>query len=416
MITRRRVLSTLGFAAATAAAQKLPADSPITQLKSRKGEATPITLEERRARIEHARELMRENKIDAMVLTGGTSLEYFGAIKWGLSERLFTMVVPAKGEPFFVSPAFEEDRAREQIALGPGGKDPRLLIWQEDESPYARVAAGLKERGVATGTVGVEETVKFVFSDGIAKAVPAMKLVSATPVTAGCRSIKSVHEIALMRLASQVTLQAYEAAWKSLREGMTQNDFAALVSAAHARLGFPGGAGVQCGEYSALPHGSVTPQVIREGTILLIDGGCQVEGYHSDLSRTFVLGKPTAKMKQVFDFVHQAQTAAVKKAAPGVAAQDVDAAARKVVAGAGYGANYDHFAHRVGHGMGMDGHEWPYLVRGNTLKLAPNMVFSDEPGIYIRGEFGVRLEDDMHITENGAELFTPQSPSLEQPF
>ena len=359
---------------------------------------------------------MRENKIDAIVLTGGTSLEYFGAIKWGLSERLFTMVVPAKGEPFFISPAFEEDRAREQIALGPGGKDPRLLIWQEDESPYARVAAGLKERGIATGNVGVEETVKFVFSDGISKAVPAMKLVSATPVTAGCRSIKSTHEIALMRLASQVTLQAYEAAWKSLREGMTQNDFAGLVSMAHSRLGFPGGAGVQCGEYSALPHGSVTPQVIKEGTILLIDGGCQVEGYHSDLSRTFVLGKPTAKMKQVFDFVHQAQTAAVKKAGPGVAAQDVDAAARKVVADAGYGANYDHFAHRVGHGMGMDGHEWPYLVRGNTLKLAPNMVFSDEPGIYIRGEFGVRLEDDMHITENGAELFTPQSPSLEQPF
>ncbi len=416
MITRRRALSALGLTASAAAAQKLPADSPITQLKSRKSEATPITLDERRARIEHARELMRENKIDALVLTGGTSLEYFGAIKWGLSERLFTMVVPAKGEPFFVSPAFEEDRAREQIALGPGGKDPRLLVWQEDDSPYARVAAGLKERGVSTGTIGVEETVKFVFSDGISKAVPAMKLVSATPVTAGCRSIKSPHEIALMRLASHVTLQAYEAAWKSLREGMTQNDFAALVSAAHARLGFPGSAGVQSGTYSALPHGSVTPQVIREGTILLIDGGCQVEGYHSDLSRTFMLGKPTPKMKQVFDFVHQAQTAAVKKAAPGVAAQYVDAAARKVVADAGYGANYDHFAHRVGHGMGMDGHEWPYLVRGNTLKLTPNMVFSDEPGIYIKGEFGVRLEDDMHITESGAELFTPQSPSLEQPF
>lgn len=395
---------------------RLAADSPIMQLKSRRGEATPITVEERKARIARAQQLMRENKIDALVLTGGTSLEYFGAIRWGLSERLFTMVIPEKGEMFFVSPAFEEDRAREQIALGPGGKDPRVLVWQEDDSPYARVAAGLHERGLTTGTVGIEETVKFVFSDGIAKAVPAMKIASATPVTAGCRMIKSAHEIALMRLASQVTLAAYEAAWKSLREGMTQNDFAGLVSAAHARLGFPGSAGVQVAEYSASPHGSITPQVIREGSILLMDGGCRVEGYHSDLSRTFVLGKATDKMKKVFDIVHRAQTAALKAARPGVMCQDVDAAARKVVADAGYGANYDHFTHRVGHGIGMDEHEWPYLVRGDTLKMRPEMVFSDEPGVYIRGEFGVRLEDDLHIMPDGAELFTPQSPSLEHPF
>jgi Xaa-Pro dipeptidase len=413
-ITRRNCLSTLGIAAVSS--KLLAADSPIAELKSRRAEATPITVDGRKARIARAQELMRQNKIDALILTGGTSLEYFGAIRWGLSERLFTMVVPAKGELFFVSPAFEEDRSREQIALGPGGKDPRVLIWQEDESPYQRVAAGLRERGLTTGTIGVEETVKFVFSDGISKSVPAMKLTSATPVTAGCRTIKSPQEIALMRLASHVTLQAYEAAWKSLREGMTQNDFAGLVSAAHARLGFPGSAGVQVAEYSALPHGSMTPQVIREVSILLIDGGCQVEGYHSDLSRTFVLGKASDKMKKVFDIVHQAQTAAWKAARPGVMCQDVDAAARKVIADAGYGANYDHFTHRVGHGMGMDGHEWPYLVRGNTLKMSPEMTFSDEPGVYIEGEFGVRLEDDLHITPDGAELFTPQSPSLEHPF
>ena len=426
MVTRRGILSSLGLAAVASAQRRggagpaIPPDSAIAQLKSRRSEASPITVEERKGRLDRAQILMRENKIDAIVLTGGTSLEYFGAIRWGLSERLFTMIVPAKGEPFFVSPAFEEDRAREQIALGPGGKDPRVLIWQEDDSPYARVAAGMRERGISGGNIGVEETVKFVFADGVGKALPAMKVVSATPVTAGCRMIKSAHEIALMRLASSVTLQAYEAAWKTLREGMTQNDFAGLVSAAHDRLGFPGSAGVQTGEYSALPHGSATPQVIREGTILLIDGGCQVEGYHSDISRTFVLGKALPnvkdKMNKVFDIVHDAQTAAFKAARPGVACQDVDAAARKVVADAGYGANYDHFAHRVGHGMGMDGHEWPYLVRGNALKMSAEMVFSDEPGIYIRGEFGVRVEDDLHITENGAELFTPQSLSLEKPF
>jgi len=228
--------------------------------------------------------------------------------------------------------------------------------------------------------------------------------------------VKDAHEIALMRHASAVTLAAYEAAWKSLREGMTQDEFARLVGQAHQRLGYVGGAGVQVGPYSALPHGSATPQVIREGSILLIDGGCKVEGYSSDISRTFVLGRPTQKMKDLFELERRAQTAALQAARPGVPCEAVDAAARKVIVEAGYGPDYRFFSHRVGHGMGMDGHEWPYLVRGNTLPLAPGMVFSDEPGIYLPGEFGIRLEDDMVITESGAELFTPQSQSLERPF
>jgi Xaa-Pro dipeptidase len=228
--------------------------------------------------------------------------------------------------------------------------------------------------------------------------------------------IKDAHEIALMRHASAVTLVAYEAAWKSLREGMTQDEFARLVGQAHQRLGYVGGAGVQVGPYSALPHGSATPQVIREGSILLIDGGCKVEGYSSDISRTFVLGRPTQKMKDLFELERRAQTAALQAARPGVPCEAVDAAARKVIVEAGYGPDYRFFSHRVGHGMGMDGHEWPYLVRGNTLPLAPGMIFSDEPGIYLPGEFGIRLEDDMVITESGAELFTPQSQSLERPF
>jgi Xaa-Pro dipeptidase len=262
----------------------------------------------------------------------------------------------------------------------------------------------------------MEERTTYVFVEGVQKAAPAVRIVSATPVTAGCRMIKSPQEIALMRLANKVTLTAYAAAYKALHDGMTQHDFAALVSQAHQKLGFTGGAGVQVGPYSALPHGSVAPQVIKPGTILLIDGGCAVEGYESDISRTFVLGKPTDKMRQVFDIVHRAQAAALAAAKPGVECQSVDAAARKVISDAGYGANYDHFTHRVGHGIGMDGHEWPYLVRGNTLPLQTSMTFSDEPGIYIRGEFGVRLEDDMHILEHAAELFTLQSPSLEDPF
>jgi Xaa-Pro dipeptidase len=427
MISRRTLLR-LGAAGAAMSALPKPlwsastafdaASLPpsIARLKSMKDQARPITVNERRHRLERARRLMQENKLDAILMIGGTSLVYFSNIHWWNSERLFVMVLPATGDPFFVCPAFEEDRAREQIAQGPFDKNPDVRTWQEDQNPYERVAQGLKDRNLASGTLGIEETVKQVFSEGVAHAAPGLKLVSATPVTAGCRMIKSAHEIELMRLANKVTLMAYEAAYRALRDGMTQNDFAELVSTAHARLGFVGEAGVQVGEYSALPHGSRTPQTIREGSILLIDGGCNVEGYDSDISRTFVLGKPTDKMKKVFDIVHSAQSAAVGTARPGLECQAVDAAARKVITDAGYGPDYAHFTHRVGHGIGMDGHEWPYLVRGNTLPLAPNMTFSDEPGIYIRGEFGVRLEDDMVITEKGAELFTPQSPSLDNPF
>jgi Xaa-Pro dipeptidase len=388
----------------------------IAALKSRRAEAHPISMTERRDRMERARVLMKENGMNAVCMIGGTSLLYFTGIRWWNSERLFTFVLPQKGKPFYVSPAFEEDRAREQIAEAPEGDDSRILTWQEDGDPYRLVARGLGDLGLTTGRIGIEERVTFVFSDGIARACPNAQIVSGTPVTAGCRMIKSTAEMGLMRLAAQVTLGAYEAAWKSLQPGMTQNEFARLVAAAHRQLGFEGEASVQVGPYSALPHGSLTAQVIREGTILLVDGGCKVEGYESDISRTFVLGKPNDKMRRVFDVVHQAQEAALKTARPGLPCERVDAAARKVIADAGYGSNYEHFTHRVGHGLGMDGHEWPYLVRGDKLPLEANMVFSDEPGIYLRGEFGVRLEDDMHITESGAELFTPQSRSLTDPF
>jgi Xaa-Pro dipeptidase len=400
--------------AGVAQAQGKPAASDlppaIKALTSMKALAKPITVDERRARLEKARVLMKANNIDALMLTGGTSMEYFTGIRWGVSERLLAAIIPVKGSAFLVTPKFEEERAMEQAHLGPLGKDADVYAWEEDESPYELIAKGFKARGMSTATIGVEETVRFQYVDG-AMHLPAVKVVLGTPVTAGCRMVKDTHEIALMRLASQVTLKAYEAAWKSLKEGMTQDQFAA-----HTQLGFSGSAGVQVGKFSALPHGSATPQVVREGSILLMDGGCKVEGYSSDISRTFVLGKPTQRMKDVFEIEHKAQTTAVKTARPGLPCEAVDAAARKVITDAGFGPDYKFFGHRVGHGMGMDGHEWPYLVRGNKLPLQPGMVFSDEPGIYIPGEFGIRLEDDMVITENGAELFTPQSPSLEKPF
>ena len=387
-------------------------------------QAKPITNDERRARIEKAKRLLVREKIGALVLTSGTSLTYFTNIRWFGGERLFACVIPAKGEPFFVCPAFEEDRARELIALGPFGGSQRADVrtWQEDESPYELLARGLRDRGLGTATIGLDENAKFVWSDRIAAAAGRARVVSGIPITAGCRAIKDAHELDLMQVASNATLKVYEAVYRALQPGMTQNDVSKLIDAAYERVGFRGGASVQTGEFTALPHGSVAPQVIREGTIIMVDDGCTVEGYQSDITRTFVLGSASDKAKRVFDIVKRAQTAALKAAKPGAPLASIDAAARDVITDAGYGPGFKYFTHRVGHGIGMEGHEWPYLVKNDmfgwtqSLNAQPGMTFSDEPGIYIRGEFGVRLEDDMAITEDGARLFTPQSESLEHPF
>jgi Xaa-Pro dipeptidase len=309
------------------------------------------------------------------------------------------------------------------IAGTPLEKEASIHTWQEDESPYELLIHTLKDRRISSGRVGLEETVKFVFGDGLKRAgSPSFQVVSATPVTAGCRMIKDAHEVECIRLACQATLKVYEAVYKSLAEGMTQRDVNALIQAAYARVGFPGTASLNIGKYTASPHGSRTPQTIREGTILMLDDGCRVEGYTSDITRTFVLGRAAEKMKQVFEIVKRAQKAALDAAKPGVPNAAVDAAARNVIVDAGYGPGFKYFTHRVGHGMGLEGHEWPYLVKNNMFgwpanpKLQVGMIFSDEPGIYIPGEFGIRLEDDLHVTQNGAELLTRPSPSLEHPF
>jgi len=413
MATRR------GFLLASAAAISADGHAAVSRmspflaitLRNRRSEAQPITAAERESRLERARVLMREQKLDAIVVAGGTSLDYFTGLRWGNSERLFAFVLPQAGKPFYIAPAFEEDRVHERMS-----QSAKIYTWQEDDNPYARLAEGLRDGGVSTGRLGIEEKVPFVFADGIAKAAPSMTITSATPVTAGCRSIKSAAELKLMQLANDITLQVYEAAWKALQPGMTNRQFTDLINSGYQQSGFPGEASCQVDTWSALPHGSAQPQVIKDGSIVLIDDGCIVEGYQSDISRTFVAGKATAKMKRVFDVVHRAQTAAREAAKPGVPCEAVDAAARKVVDDAGFGPGYTHFTHRVGHGIGMDMHEWPYLVKGNKQPLATGMTTSDEPGIYLAGEFGIRLEDDMYVTSEGAKWFTSQSPSLEEPF
>jgi Xaa-Pro dipeptidase len=373
-------------------------------------QAKPITREEYVERQERARRYMHDAGISAIMLIGGTSLNYFTGTQWGTSERLFAAIIPAKGEMAFVTPAFEKDRALEQIKFSTD-----VRTWQEDESPYKLVAQILKDRGISAGKLGIEETIDYRFSDGVARAAPALQLTSADAVTARCRRIKTQHELELIRLANQITLKAYEIALKSLREGMTHFELGQKIAAAHRELGAPGGALVLFGAWSAAPHGTVTPQKLKEGDIVLVDGGCSLLGYQSDITRTTIFGKPSEKQLKVWDIVKQAQAAALKTARPGVACEDVDAAARKVITDAGYGPDYKYFTHRVGHGIGMDGHEWTYLVRGNKTKLEAGMTFSDEPGIYIPGEFGVRHEDIMFITDKGAELFTGQAASIDNP-
>jgi Xaa-Pro dipeptidase len=432
MPTRRRFLLTSAAVAAAAPTLTLTAQSEpseklppaIAALTNRRSEAVPITLTEREQRLDRARTLMHQNKIDAIVITTGTSLTYFTGLRWGQSERFFAWTLPTNGAPFIVCPVFEEGRVRERMeakpATLPAASTTRVYTWNEDEDPYQLLAKALKESGLSTGKIGIEERTQFVFADGIAHASPSLTTTSATPITFGCRGIKSAAELALMQLANSITLSVYKACYESAQPGMTNRQFSQLVDLAYTRSGVTGDASCQVGEYSALPHGSLQPQVIREGDIILIDDGCLVEGYQSDISRTFVLGDATIpkldQQRNAFDIVLKAQSAALAAARPGVQCQTIDAAARAVITAAGFGPDYKHFTHRVGHGIGMDGHEWPYLVRGNTTPLAPGMCFSDEPGIYLPGEFGVRLEDDWHLTETGGEMFTPQSPSLEHPF
>jgi len=373
----------------------------------------PIADDERRARIAKAQKLMAEQKIDGIFMEGTTSCFYFANMRWGQSERTFGVVIPAKGELAYVCPKFEEDRARELIKFG-----NEVRVWQEHESPYALIAGIIKDRGVQHHRIGMEERVRFFIADGVRKAAPGFEVVDATPVTAGCRIYKSPAEIALMQKANDATIAAYRAAFTTITDGMTQGELSANIAAAFTALGFSGGASVQVGKWSALPHGSITPQKIHEGDVVMVDGGTSCDGYASDITRTIVFGKASARQIEVWNHEKDAQNAAFAAMKLGAPAESVDAAARKVIEAAGFGPDYKlpGLPHRTGHGIGLDGHEWTNFVKGNTTPLAPGMCFSDEPMIAIPGEFGIRLEDCVYFDEAGAHFFTKQSVAIDQPF
>jgi len=387
----------------------------IRDLRPMVDDVVPITVEERKQRIAKAQQLMDQQKIDAIFMEGTASSFYFTGMRWGQSERTFGLVIPASGAIAYVCPKFEEDRARELIKPDFGGD---VRCWEEHESPYALIAGIVKDRGTKYKRIGVEERVRFFIADGIKKDAPGFEIVDATSVTAGCRMYKSKAEIALMQRASDVTIEAYKATFATIRNGMPQAEFSSNLSAAFRKLGYSGGALVLVGKYSAIPHGTIVPQTIKEGDVLLVDGGTSVEGYASDITRTIVVGKPTQRQTEVWNLEKRAQDAAFDAIKIGVTCESVDAAARAVIENAGFGKNYKlpGLPHRTGHGIGLEGHEWTNFVKGNKTLIAPGMCFSDEPTIAIPGEFGIRLEDCLYIGEDGPHFFSKLSKSIDEPF
>lgn len=392
-----------------------PLPPAFDALKSLGDRVKPIRTEELQARVVRAQQLMTDAKprFEALYITPGTTLVYYTGIRWWPSERILAFLVPRQGAPLLVAPAFEEGRLREQMRW-----PIELRVWQEDENPYPIIEKWLLERGVRTGQVGVEATTRYVFFDGLRNAATSLEYTSGDPITVGCRAQKSAHELELMRLACSATCDVYKAVFASLREGMTQREVSELAARGYTRMGLQGEASVFFGPSSALPHGSREEQILREGVGVMIDDGTTVEGYQSDVTRMGVLGKPPEKLQHAFEIVRNAQNAALAAAVAGHECGSVDDAARKVIVEAGFGPGYKYFSHRLGHGIGMDGHESPYLVHGNTTILKPGMTFSNEPGIYVIGDYGMRCEDDMVIAESGrAQLLTPGfQPSLETPI
>lgn len=383
-------------------------------LRNLAANAKPISADERRARVAKAGALMRANDIDAVLVEAGSSLVYFTGIHWWRSERLTGAVITREGEIAVVTPFFEEPSVRETLEL-----DAQVLTWNEDENPLALIGDWLGKRGLANGKIGIEETVRYFAVDGLQNALPDADLVSANPVVRGCRMIKSPAELALMQVANDITLAAYRHMYRKIEAGMTPADVGQLINGATVAMGGnPEFALVLLGEASAYPHGTGKPQEVREGEVVLLDCGCNVHGYQSDISRSFVFGEANEEQRLVWNRMRKGQQIAFEAAQVGTEAGKVDDAVRAYYETLGYGPGYQlpGTSHRTGHGIGLDGHEPVNLVHGETTKLAPGMCFSDEPGIYIPGDFGIRLEDCFHMTESGPRWFSTPPNSIDDPI
>lgn len=391
-------------------------ESELTQMESMRAGVIPISNEERHGRMDKARELMRGRGIDALYLDASTSLYYFTGLRCRPSERLHGAVIPTEGDLVYICPAFEEEKTRAMLALG-----GEIRTWEEHEDPAPLVIDTVRRHGSGKGTVAVDEATPFFTFDRLRRAGSDFDYVNGGGVTAHCRMIKSDAELALMQRAKDITLEVHKATARVLAPGITTTEVAEFIAKAHTRLGVDGPLSfciVLFGEPTAYPHGVPYPQTLAEGDMVLIDVGATIEGYHSDITRSYVFGEPNARQRQIWDLEKQAQAAAFDAVRPGNTCASVDAAARAVIEAAGFGPGYavPGLPHRTGHGIGLDVHEWAYLVRGDETRLEPGMCFSNEPMICLYGEFGVRLEDHFHVTEDGAAWFTGPCHSVDDPF
>lgn len=373
---------------------------PIDELLSRTADLEPVPQSEYAARLETLWKKLHDLKVAAFVAEAGPTLEYFTGASWWRSERIFAAVIGVDRPPIFACPGFEEGRAREKIVA----KDSEVRVWQEHESPYALLGEILSDIGIRNGVVALEPTSRFFLVDGLRTECPTLTVRNGNEISEACRIAKTPLEIGYMRLANEITKAAYDAAFKGLEEGMQERDLASRISKAHSKLGTRGGAMVLFGPSSALPHGSKEARTLGPGDVVLVDGGCSINGYQSDVTRTVVYGEASPKHHEIWDTVLNAQSAVLELARPGLECQELDRAARKITTEAGYGPDYRYFTHRLGHGIGLEGHEPPYIVEGNTLELQPGMTFSDEPGLYFPGKWGLRIEDILAITSDGAEV------------
>jgi Xaa-Pro dipeptidase len=404
--------------ALTAAALSAPVGRVMAQAKAelpRIALPPAITSGERLQRLGRAQDLMRRNGIGAMLVESGPSLDYLTGVQWWRSERLTGVVIPAQGDPVIITPFFESPSIKEMLQV-----PAEIRTWQEDEEPLKLVADFLKERRVAGQPIAFEETDRFFIEDRLKRQLPSARIVSANPVIRAQRMIKSPSELALMQAANDIMLASMRYAGERTKAGMTGADIDAMIAAAQKRLGgsYDGGL-ILIGEASAYPHGSKKPHVVQRGEVVLMDCTCSVHGYQADITRTFVYGAdPTPEQRKVWDQVHRGQQIAITTAKVGIPAGAVDDAVRRTYESWGYGPGYrlPGLSHRTGHGIGMEVHEPVYLVHGEPTPLAPGMCFSDEPGLYIPGKFGVRIEDCWHMTESGPKFFSQPPSTIDRPF
>lgn len=413
-LSRRDVLKAscgLALGAAQAAAPTVesgPALRPLT------GSAQPISATERRGRIARVQELLKHEDIRALLIEPGSTLEYFTGIRWWRSERITAVIIPVTGSVLVVTPAFEEPSVRETLQV-----DGEIRVWNEADNPFETIARALRDRGLASGVIAVEPTMRFFIVDGVRRASKGFEVISGGDLVRACRLLKSPAELTLLQTANDVTLEALRHVHSQVRQGMKATDIAALMDGTTRALGgTPEFSLVLLNEASAYPHGSDKPQEIREGSVILMDCGCTVYGYQSDISRSWVFGEPTAKQRKVWNTVRRGQEIALQTAKIGVEVGRIDDAVRAYYEGEGWGPAYKlpGLPHRTGHGIGLDGHEVPYLVHSDATPLQAGMCFSDEPGIYIPGEFGIRLEDCWHMTTDGPRTFTKLARSIDDPI